>query len=92
MSVRAELERAAAEAASKRIKDPDYYMAGSIPLRVIIAPLSFHRASAMKYIFRAGKKFVNGTAKDSAEAELNDLRKAKLSIELEIERMEALNA
>ena len=49
----------------------------------VIGHLPFSRASAIKYIYRAGKK-------DGATPSVVDLRKARRCLDLEIERMERM--
>ena len=49
----------------------------------VIGHLTFSRASAIKYIYRAGKK-------DGATSSVVDLRKARRCLDLEIERMEKM--
>ena len=63
------------------INHPSYYNDGKIEVIDFIEDkyLNFNRGNAVKYISRAGKK--------DANAEIDDLRKAKWYIEREIKRL-----
>jgi len=63
------------------IDHPPYYTwIPGHPCHLIYGHLQAHRANAFKYIYRAGKK--------DPEKEVEDLRKAIHSLEMEIERLE----
>ena len=66
---------------SKQPGGPEYYwLPDGGELWRIIAHLPFLRGSIIKYVYRAGAK--------DAETELADLRKARRSLDIEIERKE----
>ena len=63
------------------VNHPSHYTSGKIEVIDFIEDkhLNFNRGNAVKYISRAGKK--------DANAEIDDLRKAKWYIEREIKRL-----
>ena len=63
------------------VKNPEHYhLPNGLEVKDVIGHMTFFRASAIKYIFRAGKK--------SKEKEIEDLRKAIQNLEFEIKRIE----
>lgn len=64
----------------QQVEHPDYYNWFNIECIDVVQHFPFNPGNAIKYIWRAGKK-PNSSA-------INDLRKAKYCIELEIKRLE----
>ena len=63
------------------VKEPEHYMTPcGLNVQLIYRHLPFFRGNAMKYIFRAGKKY--------PEKEIEDLKKAITCLEFEIKRLE----
>ena len=76
-------ERSAMEAKLREQAPVHYRLPKGGELIDVIGHLPFSRASAIKYIYRAGKK-------DGATPSVVDLRKARRCLDLEIERMERM--
>ena len=65
---------------------PDHYKAGSMDVIAFCHhhEISFCRGNIIKYVTRAGKK-----KSDNPQKELEDLKKAKVYLDREIERLES---